>query len=90
MASRSKHWESVRTLEDALALLAQIDDRRKVVREQLWREGDLQTAFAEITAMKPELARLKATLSSRWHELFEIARQEDANERNQGADQHPV
>jgi len=82
MASRSQHWERVRDLENALALLNDIETRRRIVRQQIWHEGDLTVAFAEVTAMGDDLRRFKEALSSRWHELFETARQEDANERD--------
>ena len=77
MASRSKSWQRIRNLEDALAILKDIEDRRKIVRQQIWHEGDLTVAFAEITAMGDDLQHFKHTLSSRWHELMETVQQED-------------
>jgi len=78
MASRSKDWKRIRSLENALAILKDIEDRRQVVRQQIWHEGDLTVAFAEITAMGADLQRFKDTLSSRWYELMEaIEQQED-------------
>ena len=78
MASRSKDWKRIRSLENALAILKDIEDRRQVVRQQIWHEGDLTVAFAEITAMGADLQRFKDTLSSRWYELREaIEQQED-------------
>jgi len=69
--SRSPAWERIRTLEDALATIAEIDDHRRVARVQLWHQGDLVTAYAEVTAIKAPLEALKRTLSERWHELME-------------------
>ena len=78
MASRSKDWKRIRSLENALAILKDVEDRRQIVRQQIWHEGDLTVAFAEITAMGADLQRFKDTLSSRWYELMEaIEQQED-------------
>ena len=71
LPSRCQGWERVRTLEDVLALLSQVDDRRRVIRAQAWNEGDWGTVYAEATAMREELAQLKALLSGRWKELFD-------------------
>jgi len=68
--SRGPAWQRIRDLEDALALLEEIDDHRRVARVQLWRQGDLVTAYAEVTAIGRPLAALKRTLSERWHELM--------------------
>jgi len=77
MASRSHDWKRIRSLENALAILKDIEDHRQVVRQQIWREGDLTVAFAEITAMGDDLQRFKDTLSSRWHELMETVQQQE-------------
>jgi len=68
--SRSQEWERVRSLEDVLALLASVEDRRRVIRAHAWREGDWEAVYAEATAMREELGRLKRVLSERWEELF--------------------
>ncbi len=73
-SSRSSVWLRVRRLEDVLAALAAVDDRRRVIRVQAWNEGDWGTVFAEATAMKEDLADLKALLACRWQELFDDAR----------------
>lgn len=60
----------MRTLENALALLSQIDDRRRVIRAQAWHEADWAQVYAEATAMRRDLLKLKGLLSERWGELF--------------------
>ncbi len=79
MASHSQDpdWKRIRSLENVLAILNDIEDRRQVVRQQIWHEGDLTTAYSEITAMGKDLERFKHTLSSRWYELMETVQQED-------------
>jgi len=80
MASHSQDpdWKRIRNLENALAILKDIEDRRKIVRQtDLGHEGDLTVAYAEITAMGNDLQHFKHTLSSRWHELMETVQQED-------------
>jgi hypothetical protein len=78
MGSRSAHWEPVRTLEDALALLHAIEERRAIIAEQLWNEGDLQAAYVEAAAMETDIERFRTALSQQWEELFTNARQEDS------------
>jgi hypothetical protein len=75
--SRSVHWQRVRHLEDILAILERIDDRRRVIRAHLWRQGDLQAAYVEATQMKEDIRLLKEELSTRWGELYSAAQQED-------------
>ena len=74
MPSRDPAWQRIRDLEDALALLDRVDERRRVIRRQAWNDGSHDAIYQEATAMTTDLARLKATLSERWHELFEDAR----------------
>lgn len=61
-------------MENVLALLAGVDDRRRIIRVQAWNEGDWATVYAEATAMKEDLAALRESLSARWAELYEEAR----------------
>ena len=37
---RAEAWERVRSCEDVLAVLAEIETRRKVIRVQAWHRGD--------------------------------------------------
>ena len=73
MNSRSKGWDNVRTIEDLLALLASIDDRRRVIRIHAWREGSWDAVYQESTAMRHELAQLKTELSAAWNILHATA-----------------
>lgn len=77
MPSRDENWNRVRTVEDALAILNKIEQRRRIIRYQLWKEGDLATAYVEATKMQGDLSKLKETLSERWEELFRQAREKD-------------
>jgi hypothetical protein len=77
MPSRSREWQRVRDLENALALLDRVDERRRVIRQQAWGEGSFDAIYEEATVMTDDIAGLKDLLSARWGELFEIAQQED-------------
>lgn len=70
-ASRGKAWQRVQSLEELLALVQQVDDHRRVIRRQAWREGSWEQVFQEATAQGKALARLRAALSERWHELMD-------------------
>jgi len=63
----------VQSLEELLALVGQVEERRRVIRRQAWREGSWQQVFIEATEQGKSLARLRAALSERWHELMDEA-----------------
>jgi hypothetical protein len=66
MSYPSKRQLTQESIEDALALLSEIDDQRKVIRVQAWNQGDWARVFAEATAMKPKIERLRETLVAGW------------------------
>lgn len=72
-ASRGRAWQRVQSLEELLALVGQVEERRRVIRRQAWREGSWQQVFIEATEQGKSLARLRAALSERWHELMDEA-----------------
>lgn len=74
--SRGEAWERVRSIEDAQALLDRVDERRRVIRIQAWREGSFDAIFEEATQMREDLGRLRETLAGRWAELMDEARGE--------------
>ena len=69
-SSRAEAWERVRSLENLLALLDGVDERRRVIREQAWHEGSFDAIFEEATAMRDDLTQLKRQLSERWETLM--------------------
>lgn len=72
--SRGRAWERVREVEELMAFLACVDERRGVVRVHAWREGDWGAVFEEVSAMRGELEELRAGLSQLWGELMDEAR----------------
>ena len=70
--SRSEAWADLRDLEDVLALLAGLDQERRLIKRRAWEIGDGET-FAASERQRVGLAQLKALLSARWHELVERA-----------------
>jgi hypothetical protein len=72
MPSRSQDWQRVRGVEDALALLDRVDERRCIIRRQAWGEGSFDAIYQEATAMTDDIADLKDFLSARWADLFAI------------------
>jgi len=63
---RSEAWQKVRELEDLLALLAQVDGRRRVIRVQAWSQGSFDAIYSEATLMRGDLGRVKECLSALW------------------------
>jgi hypothetical protein len=63
----------VRSLEEWLTLVGQIEERRRVIRRHAWREGSWQQVFIEATEQGKTVSRLRAVLSERWHELMDDA-----------------
>lgn len=70
MSSRNKQWDKVRALEDLLAMVARIDDRRKVIRAQSWHQGSFRAIYEEATAMSAELQQLGNELGLLWNDLY--------------------
>lgn len=72
-SSRDKAWDRVRSVEELLVLVGQVEQRRRVIRRQAWREGSWEQVFIEATEQGKALARLRAVISERWHELMDDA-----------------
>jgi len=72
-SSRDDPWVRVRSIEELLVLVGQVEQHRRVIRRQAWREGSWEQVFVEATAQGRDLARLRAALSERWHELMDDA-----------------
>lgn len=68
--SRDESWETVRALEDLLALVARIDDRRKVIRLHSWQSSSFGAIYDEATAMHDDLNELRECLGSAWEEIY--------------------
>jgi len=75
--SKTPAWHAVHTLEDLLALVNQIDERRRVIRVQSWHEGSWRSVYVEATAMKNELAQLQDLLRDTWADVYQIARSQE-------------
>jgi len=72
--SRGPEWTRVQTLEDAIAVLESIDERRRVIREHAWHQsGNWSQVFVEATRMRKEVELLEKLLRERWKELFAVA-----------------
>ncbi len=74
MSSRSRAFRRMERVEDALALLVDIDDRRKVIRAQAWNRGSWEQVFVEASGMVGEIERLKRELVVVWKECKEASR----------------
>lgn len=64
-------WQQLRALEDLLATLSDIDDKRRVIRTQAWYEGNWDTVYQMATEMKEQIDALKLMLSQHWHKLHD-------------------
>lgn len=78
MSSKSELWQAERQTLDLLAILARVDHRRAVIRRQAWqRPGESWGAvYDETTAMRAEIAELRAQMSECWQRLSTMARGE--------------
>jgi hypothetical protein len=68
--SNSPIWQRVRYLEDLLAILARIEDRRQVIREESWNEADWARVYFEASKMGDDVEALKVALRERWAEAM--------------------
>lgn len=77
--ARSDDWQRLRTLEDIMALLIDVDEQRVRIKRAAWATGHTEVYQAAERQAK-ELEKLRARLSERWHELFgELDRDEETN-----------
>lgn len=67
--ARSEDWERLRTLEDILALLQDVDEERVRIKRAAWETGQ-KDIYQASERQRAALERLKARLSARWYELF--------------------
>lgn len=67
--ARSKDWERLRTLEDIMALLQDVDEERVRIKRAAWAAGHGEV-YQAAERQAAELERLKARLSERWYQLF--------------------
>lgn len=68
--SRGNEWQTLRKLEDVLAILADVNEARAEIKREAWRYG-IEAIFEATNRQQAALERLKETLSQRWHELME-------------------
>lgn len=68
--SRGEAWARVRQVEDVMAVVARIDERRRVMRVHAWREGSWDVVFQEATDMQADIMRLKELLRGAWDVLY--------------------
>lgn len=73
--ARSEGWERLRTLEDVMALLLDVDQQRARIKRAAWVAGHNEI-YQAAQQQAEELGRLRARLSARWHELFEDLEEE--------------
>jgi hypothetical protein len=67
--SASADRRRVRLLEDALALLLDVDQARITIKRAAWETGQSEIYQAS-ERQRAALAKLKAALSERWHYLM--------------------
>jgi hypothetical protein len=66
---QSPEWRRLFTLEDALALLLDVDQARITIKRAAWETGQSEIYQAS-ERQRAALAKLKAALSERWHYLM--------------------
>lgn len=67
--ARSDDWQRLRTLEDILALLQDVDEERVRIKRAAWAAGHGEV-YQAAERQAAELERLKARLSAHWHYLM--------------------
>lgn len=65
----SAERKRIRALEDALALLLDIDEQRVRIKRAAWETGQ-KDIYQASERQRAALERLKARLSERWYQLF--------------------
>lgn len=67
--ARSSDRERLRTLEDVIALLLDVDQERVTIKRTAWELGQ-PDIYQASERQRKALERLKAALSDRWHYLM--------------------
>jgi len=67
-------WQAIGQVEDALALLSDVQERQRVITRQAWRQGSFEAIFEEATAMERSLVELRRFLSDEWQGLVATVR----------------
>ena len=62
-ASRTDKWQQIRGIEDTLAVVANVEDLSKAIRQHAWRGGDWTAVFIMTTTQLERLDELKRILS---------------------------
>jgi hypothetical protein len=68
--ARSNDRERLRTLEDTLALLLDVDQERVTIKRTAWELGQ-PDIYQASERQRKALERLKAALSERWYYLMD-------------------
>ena len=80
MTSRNRYtreWRAVRSVEDLMALVDQIEMCRRTIYAQAWRGRDpdrIQRIFEEAAEMKHAISMLRDILGDAWDDLYRLAR----------------
>lgn len=67
----SHEWSGARSLEDMLALLADIDDDRKGIKQLAFTQGDAEI-FRFSQAQRHSIGKLRQALSDHWQQIQDI------------------
>jgi len=70
LASRGATWQAVRNVEDLLAVLARIEDRRRVIRLHAWQRSSWDAIYDESVAMRVDLDDLRDYLGQVWQQVY--------------------
>ena len=69
-SSYSREWHDIRSLEDLMALLRDIDEQRVIVKRLAWQQGEIEMYEAS-EKQRAAIEKFKKLLSQKWHILVE-------------------
>jgi len=78
LSPNSAPWQAERDLLDLLALVTDIDERRRVILEQAFHEGSWDSVFDEARFMANPLSQLKQELQNTYCRVVALIRELNA------------
>ena len=81
MNSNSQLWRNIRTAENLLALVQDIDERRRCIQTHACHEGSWDAVLDESLAIKRAVNLLHEEVSRVWDLLYEAATATEVIER---------
>lgn len=77
MAHVKRKWQAIHSLEDAMAVLAELNTCRQVIEAHAFRNGSYDRIFEEAIDMEGGIEALREFFSQEWEKMVATIREGD-------------